>query len=362
MTDMTATLARVAGIAGTLRSLSGAVPTTAASRTSASTASTASSTATSTGASGIDFASALQGAVASDAATALGTSGSVAVPSVDLPTSSAGDPADAVDGGSVVADARRYLGVKYRWGGSDPATGLDCSGLTQRVFADLGVKLPRTVAQQQHVGSAVPSMDQARPGDLLVFGTHHIGIYVGDGKMLHAPHSGDVVKIAKVYETPTKIRRVVGAGEGAGSVSGGTSASDVRPTALRSGGSASYDSLFAAATRRYDLPAGLLKSVARAESGFNPRAHSAAGAIGLMQLMPGTARELGVDPHDPAEAVDGAARLLRSHLDQFGAVRLAVAAYNAGPGAVRRYDGVPPYAETRTYVQRVLAGMKAVAA
>jgi hypothetical protein len=221
------------------------------------------------------------------------------------------------------------------------------------------------VAQQQHVGTAVASMSQARPGDLLVFGTHHIGIYVGDGKMLHAPHTGDVVKIAKVYETPTTIRRVVG-GDGTGAVPGGTSgatsASDVRPTALRGGGSTSYDALFTAATRRYDLPAGLLKSVARAESGFNPKAHSPAGAIGLMQLMPGTARELGVDPHDPAEAVDGAARLLRSHLDQFGSVRLAVAAYNAGPGAVRRYDGVPPYAETRTYVQRVLAGMKPVAA
>jgi hypothetical protein len=267
-----------------------------------------------------------------------------------------------VDGDAVVADAKRYLGIAYKWGGTDPATGLDCSGLTQRVLADLGVHLPRTVAQQQHSGTAVASMADARPGDLLVFGTHHIGIYLGGGKMLHAPHTGDVVKIAKVYETPTKIRRVVGEGDAAARTTSATSVSYARPSALRGNGSTSYDALFDAATRRYDLPAGLLRSVAKAESNFNPRAHSPAGAVGLMQLMPGTARELGVDPSKPTEAVDGAARLLRSNLDQFGSVRLAVAAYNAGAGAVRRYDGVPPYAETRTYVKRVLAGMAGVAA
>jgi soluble lytic murein transglycosylase-like protein len=72
-----------------------------------------------------------------------------------------------------------------------------------------------------------------------------------------------------------------------------------------------------------------------------------------MQIMPGTARELGVDPTKPAEAIDGAARLLRQHLKTFGSVPLALAAYNAGPGAVRKYDGIPPYAETRAYVKRV---------
>jgi soluble lytic murein transglycosylase-like protein len=74
-----------------------------------------------------------------------------------------------------------------------------------------------------------------------------------------------------------------------------------------------------------------------------------------MQLMPGTARSLGVDPRDPAQAVDGAARLLAGDLRTFGSTELALAAYNAGPAAVRRYGGVPPYAETRAYVQRVLA-------
>jgi soluble lytic murein transglycosylase-like protein len=80
-----------------------------------------------------------------------------------------------------------------------------------------------------------------------------------------------------------------------------------------------------------------------------------------MQLMPGTARELDVDPANPAQAVDGAARLLKKHLNSFGTVPLALAAYNAGPGAVRKYHGIPPYEETRTYVRRVTATMEGAA-
>jgi peptidoglycan DL-endopeptidase CwlO len=354
MSDMDATMARVADIVGTLRGMSGTTTRTASATASASSTRSASA-GSSLAASGADFATALEGATALGGATAL--DGDTAVNGAAASGTGGAAAGGAVDGDAVVADARKYLGVPYRWGGTDPATGLDCSGLTQRVFADLGVKIPRTVAQQQHAGRAVSSMAQARPGDLLVFGTHHIGIYVGDGKMLHAPHRGEVVKVAKVYETPTKIRRVVGDGVTDTAAAGGPSTAYARPAVLRATGSAAYDNLFDAATSRYHLPAGLLKSVARAESGFNPKAHSPAGAVGLMQLMPGTARGLGVDPSDPAQAVDGAARLLRSHLDQFGSVRLAVAAYNAGAGAVRRYDGVPPYRETRTYVERVLSGM-----
>jgi cell wall-associated NlpC family hydrolase len=264
-------------------------------------------------------------------------------------------PSGATDGDDVVTDAKKYLGVPYLWGGTDPKRGLDCSGLVQRVFADLGVTLPRTVADQRNAGTAVASMDQAKPGDLLVFGSHHIGIYVGNGKMLHAPKSGDVVKIAPVYDTPTRIRRVLPPGGDGDDSSRVAAASSARPAALRSSltPGSSFDALFAKATAAYDLPAGLLKSVARAESGLDPNARSRAGALGLMQLMPATARELGVDPRDPAQAIDGAARLLRQHLTTFGSVPLALAAYNAGPGAVRTYDGIPPYSETRAYVKRV---------
>ncbi len=262
-------------------------------------------------------------------------------------------------GADVVADARRYLGIAYRWGGTDPATGLDCSGLTQRVYADLGIALPRTVSTQKSVGREVPTMASAQPGDLLVFGDHHIGIYVGGGQMLHAPKTGDVVKIAKVYDTPTTIRRMVADPTAAPAVV--AAADSLRPAALRSPTGTTFDGLFDGATQRYGLPAGLLKAVARAESGLDPAARSHAGAMGLMQLMPGTARELGVDPTVPSQAVDGAARLLRSHLDKFGSVPLALAAYNAGPGAVRRYAGIPPYGETQAYVRRVQSMMPGAA-
>lgn len=119
-----------------------------------------------------------------------------------------------------------------------------------------------------------------------------------------------------------------------------------------------YAELFRSAAQKYGVDARLLASVAKHESSFNPKAVSPAGAQGLMQLMPGTARGLGVDdPFDPAQAIDGAARMLRSLLREFGRTDLALAAYNAGPGAVRRYDGIPPYRETQNYVRRIMSDL-----
>lgn len=120
-----------------------------------------------------------------------------------------------------------------------------------------------------------------------------------------------------------------------------------------------FGDLIESAERRYNLPAGLLPNVIKAESGFNPRAVSPAGAKGLMQLMDGTARSLGVtDSFDPAQNIDGGARFLRQLLDRYGGdLRKALAGYNAGPGAVDRYGGVPPYQETQTYVSRILGYM-----
>jgi peptidoglycan DL-endopeptidase CwlO len=252
-----------------------------------------------------------------------------------------------VDGERIVASATKHLGVPYVWGGTDPATGLDCSGLVQHVYREAGIELPRVSRDQARAGRPVASLAEARPGDLVAFGSpvDHIGIYAGDGKMVVAPRRGDVVKVQDVYRTPTAIRRIL--------PDPAVAAPAPRPAALT--GSAPYAHLFAAAGAKHGVSSALLTAVARAESAFDPRAVSPAGAQGLMQFMPATARELGVDPFDPASAVDGAARLLRSHLDRFGSLELALAAYNAGPGAVSRYGGVPPFAETQRYVQKILA-------
>lgn len=125
---------------------------------------------------------------------------------------------------------------------------------------------------------------------------------------------------------------------------------------LRGKETAKFDQLIAAACQRYSVEFELVKAVIKAESAFNPSALSPAGARGLMQLMPGTAAQHGVaDIHDPRSNIEGGVRHLRLLLDRFrGNLTLTLAAYNAGAEAVDRYNGIPPYAETQTYVQRVL--------
>jgi hypothetical protein len=258
----------------------------------------------------------------------------------------------AVTGAEVAAQSLKYLGIPYKWGGTDPATGLDCSALMQRAYKDLGVDLPRVAADQARAGTAVANLAQAKPGDLIAFGdpVDHIGMYLGNNKMIVAPQTGDVVKVQDVPSKITAIRRIVdGAAPVTGTTSGGTAAT---------GPAGAYSELFRSAAAKHGLPASVLQAVAKHESAFNPRAVSPAGAQGLMQLMPSTAKGLGVNPFDPAQAVDGAARILSGNLQRFGSLDKALAAYNAGPGAVQKYGGVPPYAETQGYVRRILDDLR----
>ncbi len=121
-------------------------------------------------------------------------------------------------------------------------------------------------------------------------------------------------------------------------------------------GRSCYDKRIRRVCRRYGMDSRLIKAVIHAESAFNPRAVSPKGAEGLMQLMPETSRDLGVgNPFDPAQNIDGGVRYLKMLLERFdNNIILALAAYNAGPEAVQKYGGIPPYAETKTYVRRVL--------
>ncbi|WP_372698473.1 C40 family peptidase [Arthrobacter sp. JSM 101049] len=222
--SITEALGRINSIQSTLAQVSGAAQRPATTATGAAAGSTSSNTAASAAAQ--LAAATLAGSGASPTAgTADAFSGALA--SVLAPGSgtTAGAKATGADevgpvkkhgsttGADVVATAKKYLGVPYVWGGNNPAIGLDCSSLVQHTFRDLGIDLPRVARQQATVGTEVPSLSQAKPGDLLVLRNgKHIGIYLGDNKMIHAPRPGEKVSIRELFETDKDImtiRRIV---------------------------------------------------------------------------------------------------------------------------------------------------------
>jgi soluble lytic murein transglycosylase-like protein len=268
-----------------------------------------------------------------------------------------------VGGDDVVTSAKKYLGTPYVFGSTDPKRGLDCSALVQRAYADLGIRLPRLARQQAEAGRPVASLAEAKPGDILAFDrpVDHVAIYLGNNKMIAAPKPGDHVKIQSVYEQPTHIRRVV---DDVSAVAAQNAAAVMRPAGLSGTGSLSgvpYADQFVKAGQKYGVSPKLLAAVAKVESGYNPNAVSPAGAQGLMQLMPSTARGLGVrDSFDPEQAINGGAKLLARNLREFKSLPLALAAYNAGGGAVHKYGGIPPFSETQAYVPKVRKALAAL--
>ncbi len=192
------------------------------------------------------------------------------------------------------------------------------------------------------------------------------------GPTAESQPSGESAALARVQQLQELIEKTRAAasgttyaGTGGSSAGEGTFAAALQAATstgsswqAAAGGSttSSYDGMIEAAAQRNNIDPALLHGLIQQESGFDPTSQSSAGAMGLTQLMPGTASSLGVsNPLDPAESIEGGARYLAEMMSRFGGnAEQALAAYNAGPGAVAQYGGVPPYAETQSYVQKVL--------
>ena len=181
---MIAAMGRISQIQATLQQLSSM---------STERVTTAAATAAAASASADNFAATLAGALGTSATSATGS-------------------ANGTTGADVVASAEKYLGVPYVFGGED-SSGMDCSGLVQTVYADIGIELPRLVSGQMKMGTEVASLAEAQPGDLIVTGGgDHILIYAGDNKVIHAPYPGRTVCLREAYMTDadiTTIRRII---------------------------------------------------------------------------------------------------------------------------------------------------------
>lgn len=180
--------------------------------------------------------------------------------------------------------------------------------------------------------------------------------------LVSGPAYAQVIEIDDSGEARTFDGPTVFSGEEAVAIGASSDAPKVASAARAATVAMSPDVVLESAARLHGLEPSLLQAVAWQESRGRMNAVSPKGAIGVMQLMPGTAAELGVRADDLADNIRGGALYLRRQLDRFGSVPLALAAYNAGPGAVIRYRGIPPYRETRDYVAKIMARWRPAAA
>lgn len=224
--SMSEAIGRIQGIQSMIAQLSQPVPPAAGSAPDSSAGTTGSAAfsqalaaASASGGSGL---SAALSQLPRSAGTTTAAAAPLAMPGTAGAAAPAGQSATAVNGAAtgtdVVTMAKKYIGVPYVWGGTDPASGMDCSGFVQRVFRDLNIELPRVVSDQMQQGTPVASLAEAKPGDLLVsFGGNHISIYLGDGKAIDAPVPGQTIQVRDAWEKHsnlTSIRRIVPPGAG----------------------------------------------------------------------------------------------------------------------------------------------------
>jgi cell wall-associated NlpC family hydrolase len=275
----------------------------------------------------------------------------------------------------IMARVQPFLGSGYVWGGKDPNTGFDCSGLAGYLA---GTGQPESTTTLYGKSAGIDSKD-LKPGDLVFYNMgqsdmhlQHVGTYIGGGKLVQAGGSQNTVNIADINQQigsapefrrmnagttkPTEGVPAQVASAAGQAVTGAAQAG----AAAALGASKQVSDMIDQAAQAGGVAPSLLAAVVKQESGFSQTnadgrtKTSPAGALGLAQLMPDTARGLGVDPHDAMQNLIGGARYLKQLLDQFGGdVTKAIAAYNAGPGAVQRYGGTPPYDETQNYVRIV---------
>lgn len=254
----TESMGRIQQIQSTLASFQ--APATARAASVAATAQ-GSASGTGTGAGATAFADTLAatlGAGATGGTGAMGATGATGAAAALGATSGS----TGVSGSDIAAAAKKYVGVPYVWGGTDPRKGMDCSGFVQRVFGDVGIDLPRVVSQQMKHGTPVASMAQAKAGDLLIsHGGKHIAIYLGEGKAIDAPMPGKTIQVRDAWEMRSNlyaIRRIVpegGASAAAAVSAAGATAASGPATAKLDASQRRYAQIIVDEVRAKGLPA-----------------------------------------------------------------------------------------------------------